>query len=485
MIAKSTISKLAFPFLLGAILIAAGFSSASAELFLSTDIPVNVGSNSYEERDIISYESSNFSTHLSGSSLGIPLGANIDAFDFSGSSVIFSVDIPITLGGANYSEQDIISYDGSSFSKLLDGAALGIPDGTHVDAANVLSGGSIVFSLDTPISLGGNSFKPHDLIKYDGSAFSFYFDGSANGIPQGADIDGAYVSPDGNLLFSLDVPTELGGLKVRDKDIIRWDGTSFSLHFDGLSAGLPEGADLDAVSQKIPVVSGSIDIDPGTLNLKGGGKWVTCYIEPPGGCMPENIDLSSVAITKLRINGSPVVPVSPPIKAESKPTGIGDYDGDIVPDLMVKFSRPDLKAAIGEPGVVEVTVDGNCNGTPFSGTDTIQVIKLLSTDTEGQRSIRFSAGEEAYIKCKFGVAEPCFVKGIVKLIDKSSGTVIGTFKKNKTVNSGTNTLRCRVKLPSGLQPGTKVKAKLKLKRFDQKGGKLLGVDKGMVVLVIE
>ena len=132
-----------------------------------------------------------------------------------------------------------------------------------------------------------------------------------------------------------------------------------------------------------------------------------------------------------------------------------------------------------------VTIAGTCDGTPFSGTDTIQVIKLLSTDTEGQRSRRFSAGEEAYVKVKFGAANPCFVKGVVTLIDKSTGAVLGTFKRNKVVDSGVHSLRCKVKLPDGLTPGTKIKAVFKLKKFDQKGGNLIGVTKDKTVLVIE
>jgi hypothetical protein len=73
----------------------------------------------------------------------------------------------------------------------------------------------------------------------------------------------------------------------------------------------------------------------------------------------------------------------------------------------------------------------------------------------------------------------------VTLIDKSSGTVVGTFKKAKAVDSGAHSLGWRVKLPDGLTPGTRVKAVLKLKRFDQKGGTLIGTNKDKVVLVIE
>ncbi|CAD7773555.1 hypothetical protein DMNBHIDG_00781 [Candidatus Methanoperedenaceae archaeon GB37] len=54
-------------------------------------------------------------------------------------------------------------------------------------------------------------------------------------IPESANIDGVYVSPDGDILFSLDIPCSLNGLEVKDKDIVKWSNGSFSLYFDGLS----------------------------------------------------------------------------------------------------------------------------------------------------------------------------------------------------------------------------------------------------------
>jgi hypothetical protein len=206
MTTKLSMSKVMFLLSLGVILMIAGVSISHASLFLSTDIPATIGSNSFEERDIIKYEPPNFSLYLSGSTLGIPPGTNINAFSISGSDIYFSVDIPTTLGGMDFTERDLIHYDGSTFSKMLDGAALGIPEGAHINAATRLSDGSIIFSLDIPASIGGISAKANDLIKYDGSSFSLYFSGSDNGIPESANIDGVWVSPSGEILFSLDIP---------------------------------------------------------------------------------------------------------------------------------------------------------------------------------------------------------------------------------------------------------------------------------------
>jgi len=107
-----------------------------------------------------------------------------------------------------------------------------------------------------------------------------------------------------------------------------------------------------------------IDFDPDTLNLKSKGKWVTAYIELPEGYDPSQIDISSI-----RLNDK--------VAALAKPTQIGDYDGDGIPDLMVKFDRASVTAlfdgkTIPRNYVVEVT--GTIAGIHFKGTTSIRVI---------------------------------------------------------------------------------------------------------------
>ena len=109
-----------------------------------------------------------------------------------------------------------------------------------------------------------------------------------------------------------------------------------------------------------PPVAG-IDIDPDTLNLNSKGKWVTCYIE-----LPEGYDVADIDVSTVFLNA---------VQAEPRPTGIGDYDDDGIPDLMVKFDRSDIQDAVDPGDEVELTVSGKLTGgTPFEGTDTIRVI---------------------------------------------------------------------------------------------------------------
>jgi len=133
--------------------------------------------------------------------------------------------------------------------------------------------------------------------------------------------------------------------------------------------------DNDTMTKIITIViEASIDFDPDKLNLKGKGKWVTCYIELPSDHSVEDINTSTVAIT--RINGEGL---DPRLYREG-PTEIGDYDDDGGADLMVKFDREKLidilkSMGYGDGDVVELTVGGKLlNGKLFAGSDTVEII---------------------------------------------------------------------------------------------------------------
>jgi len=109
----------------------------------------------------------------------------------------------------------------------------------------------------------------------------------------------------------------------------------------------------------VTTVAATIDFDPDTLNLKSEGVPVTVYIELPEGYSVDDIDVSTVTC-----NG---------VSAMLHPTTVGDYDGDGIPDRMVKFVREDVQTTL-DPGWETVVVTGLVGGAMFKGTDMIRAI---------------------------------------------------------------------------------------------------------------
>jgi hypothetical protein len=134
--------------------------------------------------------------------------------------------------------------------------------------------------------------------------------------------------------------------------------------------------DIDLYDVKLvleKVASATIDIHPDTLNLKSKGKWITCYIELPEGYDASDIDVSTVMLNKTVPVSLLDVPAPKPV-----PTEIGDYDGDGIPDLMVKFDRTMVSELILSKGItygdVTLTITGEVDGTFFADIDSIKVV---------------------------------------------------------------------------------------------------------------
>jgi len=107
----------------------------------------------------------------------------------------------------------------------------------------------------------------------------------------------------------------------------------------------------------------NVDIDPETLNLKSEGTGVTCYIELPAG-----FDVGEIDVSSLLLNGQ--------VPAELEPTEVGDYDGDGIADLMVKFDRAATHTTLEVGEVVQISVAGQLNdGTVFEDCDVVRVIE--------------------------------------------------------------------------------------------------------------
>ena len=105
------------------------------------------------------------------------------------------------------------------------------------------------------------------------------------------------------------------------------------------------------------------------MNLKGKGKWITAYIELPGGYDVADIDASSVRLG--------TVPAITDVKYDfvtDLDEYITDKDEDGILERMVKFDRAAIATAVEVGEEVELAITGEVTGTPFEASDTIKVI---------------------------------------------------------------------------------------------------------------
>jgi hypothetical protein len=113
------------------------------------------------------------------------------------------------------------------------------------------------------------------------------------------------------------------------------------------------------------VIPANIDVEPKTLNLKSKGNWVTAYIE-----LPESYSVADINVPTVMLNGT--------VPAGLKPTTIGDFDFDGIPDLMLKFNRSAIVQYIvsqeAKFASVTLTLSGHLkDGTSFQGSDVLKV----------------------------------------------------------------------------------------------------------------
>ncbi|NIO38196.1 hypothetical protein GTO27_10930, partial [Candidatus Bathyarchaeota archaeon] len=117
------------------------------------------------------------------------------------------------------------------------------------------------------------------------------------------------------------------------------------------------------------IVPAAVDVDPDTLNLRSGGKLVTCYIELSEEYNPEHIDATTILLNETI---SPVLDPRYDFVTNSSEYLV-DHNEDGILERMVKFDRAEVMALLSV-GEATLTITGKVNDTTFEGSDTIRVI---------------------------------------------------------------------------------------------------------------
>ncbi len=221
---------------------------------------------------------------------------------------------------------------------------------------NILTG-NIVSNTESP-STGDGIYLNNSI---DNLIYNNYFNKTRNAYDNGKNIWNITKTEGTNIVGG----PFLGGNYWSDYAGVDIDGDSLGdtlLLYDS-TGQISDGGDylpLLIPPGPIQAIPATVNIDPDVLNQKSKGKWITAFVELPGGYDVNDIELATVLLM-----GS--------IPAKSAPSKVGDYDADGIFDLMVKFDRKELILLL-ETGAVELKVTGELtDGSMFEGTDIIWV----------------------------------------------------------------------------------------------------------------
>lgn len=240
--------------LLGVQLVALG-AAAQSVVSASPDITIQLGSGDVVTSDEAVAADNQLGIVALQSLGGIPSSADVTGYaDAGGGTFYFSLDTTVSLsGGVVARPADVVSWNGASHGLVFDSALHRVPSGVQVDAVGVTFGGGLLLSFDTDAALpGGLIVADEDLVEFQGGSFTLALDGSAAGVDRALDVDGAQ-DVGGGYLVSFDTAGTVGGIAFEDEDILRVVGGTWTMAFDASVADADWGAaDLDALQVPEP-----------------------------------------------------------------------------------------------------------------------------------------------------------------------------------------------------------------------------------------
>jgi hypothetical protein len=233
--------------LAGLLAVSAGAPAEATSLYLSADVPIPGGTGGgppfFSPNQIVRSDEGALQSVVS-----LARDAAIDGlYRRDDGAWLISIAAPADLGGALRDPRSVLIYDGSTYTLLFDGAAEGVPAGVNVDTVRLASNGDLILGFDVPTTLDGTDFEPADLARFAGGTFSLELDASSTTppIPATSNVTGADIRGSTTVL-TFDVPTTLGTETFQPGDLVGWDGSGFSLFFR--DPGWDEGARINGFS---------------------------------------------------------------------------------------------------------------------------------------------------------------------------------------------------------------------------------------------
>jgi hypothetical protein len=247
--------------------LAAAQASAQSVIAASPDVTIALGGSDLVTSDEAVAVDNQLGVVVLENLGAIPESADVTAHAVAANGDrLFALDTTADLGGLVLARGDIARFDGASHTLELDASAAGVPGSAITDAVSIAPGG-LLLSFDTTVDLGTVVAADEDLVRWDGANFSMALDGSAVGIDETLDVDAGQDLGSGQFLISLDTTGTVGGITAADEDILRFDGSAWSLEFDASAADADwAAADLDAMM--VPEPGFGLSIGLGLLSIR-------------------------------------------------------------------------------------------------------------------------------------------------------------------------------------------------------------------------
>ncbi len=174
-----------------------------------------------------------------------------------------------SVGGVSFSDEDIMKFDGSAWSTFFDGSDVGV-GGTDLFAFSIVDSDTILMSFGATLTLNGVSVTPRDVVQFDATSlgsvtagtFSMYLNGIDVGLDTSSEnIDAVSLLPDGRVLISTTGNPSVSGVSGADEDILMFTPTTLGDVTSGTWAMYFDGSDVGLANSGNEDVD-ALDIDP-------------------------------------------------------------------------------------------------------------------------------------------------------------------------------------------------------------------------------
>lgn len=164
----------------------------------------------------------------------------------SAQSVSFAVDVPTAIGGTDWLPNQVLRFDRWTYA--VSGAAT-LPGDFPIGALQKVDGDAYLVVPAEPVQVPNMLLGPADILRWDGTTFTLWQSASDLGLPEDARIDALYVGPDNVPVLSFDAELTLRGRSIGRSDVVAFDGDAWQVLLAGDLAGIPSYANVTGVDR--------------------------------------------------------------------------------------------------------------------------------------------------------------------------------------------------------------------------------------------